>query len=106
MGSWLHRLWAAADPRRLLFGFALRSTGTAPGVIRDVDIGRRNGLSGHLAGREPHVGRHYVTTGPRGVIETGVVLLTDASTSSERLRQEPIRPVSRRVLLSKKIAVS
>jgi hypothetical protein len=106
MGSCLHRLWTAADPRRLLFGFALRSTGTAPGLIRDVDIGRRIGLSGRLAGREPHVGRHYVTIGPRGVIGTGVVLLTDASASSERLPQKPIRPVSRSVLLSKKIAVS
>jgi hypothetical protein len=106
MGRWLHRLWAAADPRRLLLGFALRSTETAPGVIRDVDIGRRIGLSGCLIGREPHVGRHYVTTGPRGVIGTGVVLLTDASASSERLPQEPIRPVSRSVLPSKKIAVS
>jgi hypothetical protein len=64
------------------------------------------GLSGRLAGREPHVGRHYVTIGPRGVIGTGVVLLTDASASSERLPQKPIRPVSRSVLLSKKIAVS
>jgi hypothetical protein len=60
MGSWLRRLWAAADPRRLLLGCALRSTGTAPAVIQDVDIGRRNGLSGHLAGREPHVGRHML----------------------------------------------
>jgi hypothetical protein len=56
MGSWLRRLWAAADPRCLLLGFALRSMGTAPSVIRDVDVGRRNGLSRHLVGREPHVG--------------------------------------------------
>jgi hypothetical protein len=96
MGSWLRRLWAVADPRRLLLGFAFRSTGTASAVIRDVDIGRR----------EPHVGRHYVTTGPRGVIGTGFELLTDASAWSERLPEEPIRPVSRSVLPSKKIAVS
>jgi hypothetical protein len=68
--------------------------------------GSRRFPSAVRAVRQPLNQSTETTTGPRGVIGTGVVLLTDASASSERLPQEPIRPVSRSVLLSKKIAVS
>jgi hypothetical protein len=71
-----------------------------------------NSVAGCISNVECSVGgnlelrRTIVTTGPRGVIGTDVVLLTHASGSSERLPQEPIRLVSRNVLPSKKIAVS